>query len=734
MAKLNDILDKIRGHNPQADLDLVKRAYFFSTKAHGTQVRKSGEPYVTHPLEVAHILAEMRLDEASVVTGLLHDTVEDTLATLEEIEQLFGKDVAALVDGVTKLSQIEFSSAEEKQAENFRKMLVAMAKDLRVILVKLADRLHNMRTLDFMKPEKQERIGLETQEIYAPLANRLGISWMKVELEDLSFRYTHPREFQEITEALGSTRKERERFIEEVVDVIRKKLRGTSLELASVTGRPKHLFSIYKKMRDKQVGMDALNDVIAFRIICEDVTQCYEALGHIHGLWRPVPGRFKDYIAMPKPNMYQSLHTSVVGPSAQRVEVQIRTQEMHRIAEEGIAAHWKYKEQGSLPASAKDDRKFAWLRQLLEWQQELKDPTEFMDSVKVDLFSDAVYVFTPKGKVVELPRGATPVDFAYSIHSQVGEHCSGAKVNGRIVPLRHQLKNGDMVEVLTSPHQKPSKDWLQFVKSGRARNKIRVFIRSFERERGREIGRELLEKEFRRVGVALSKVEKNGDLLKAFAESKHKTLDDILVAVGYGKLSQQAVVEKVVAPEVIAKARESLPPAAEGVSRLGQILRSVGGQASAKQKGVKIQGIDEMLVRYGKCCNPVLGDPVIGFVTRGRGLTVHTLDCPQAAGMDPARRVDVSWDDKAKTTRPITIRVVSDDREGMLADLSQVFTKNGVNITVAHCRARDDGGALNSFKVGISNRDQLKRVVKALEGVRGVHSVERAGNDADAEG
>lgn len=738
MVKLNDILGRVKDYNPQADFDLIKRAYVYSTRMHSGQVRKSGEAYVSHPLEVAYIIAELKLDDFTVCTGLLHDTVEDTLATLEEVEKLFGKDIAALVDGVTKLSQIEFSSAEEKQAENFRKMLVAMAKDLRVVLVKLADRLHNMRTMEFMKPEKQERIAQETLDIYAPLANRLGINWMKTELEDLSFRYVHPREWQEINEALGQSRKEREKFVEDVIGIIRTRLKGTSLEKAEVTGRPKHLYSVYKKMRDKGVGLDALNDILAFRILCDDVTQCYEGLGHIHTLWRPVPGRFKDYIAMPKPNMYQSLHTTVIGPGGQRVEVQIRTYEMNRIAEEGIAAHWSYKEHGSVIAkAAKDDRKFAWLRQLLEWQQELKDPTEFMQSVKVDLFSEEVYVFSPKGQVIELPRGSTPVDFAYAIHSQVGNNCAGSKVNGRIVPLRHQLRNGDTVEIITNANQKPNKDWLQFVKTGRARNRIRAVVRLQERERSLEIGRELLEREFKRFGASLPKAEKNGELLKAFAEGgKHHSAEDVIVAVGYGKLAPQVVVERVLGEDVVKKAAESAPPPAadapeQQTSRLGALLNRVARRASTQSSGIVIEGIDEMMVRYGKCCNPVQGDPIIGFVTRGRGLTIHTRDCPEVTELDPQRRVAVQWNAKVKLSRPVTIRVHTDDREGMLADLSQVFTKNGVNISVAHCRALEDGGALNSFKVGIVDLEQLRKVVKALEMVKGVHKVDRARGEAD---
>jgi GTP pyrophosphokinase len=445
-----------------------------------------------------------------------------------------------------------------------------------------------------------------------------------------------------------------------------------------------------------------------------------------------VPGRFKDYVAMPKPNMYQSLHTSLMGPGGQRVEVQIRTKEMHAIAEEGIAAHWKYKERGSPGPVDKDDRKFAWLRQLMEWQQELKDPTEFMESVKVDLFAEEVYVFTPKGRVIELPRGGTSVDFAYAIHSQVGQHCSGAKVNGRIVPLRHQLKNGDTVEILTSPTQRPNKDWLQFVKTGRARNRIRAFIRQAERERSREIGRELLEREFKRAGSSFGKLEKSGELERTFADAKQKTVDEILVAVGYGKLTPQQVIEKALGPEALKKAQDT--PAGEPQSKLGQILARVARRTTAQQSsGITIEGVDDMMVRYGKCCNPVQGDPVVGFVTRGRGLTIHTRDCPQTVQMDPERRIDVNWNTKVKLSRPVTIRIVTEDREGMLADLSRVFTQNGINISVAHCKALEDGGAVNSFKVGIVDLEQLRNVVRQLEVVKGVHHVERARGEAELE-
>src|SRR6476620_7571173 len=518
MIRLNDILQRVAAYHPDPDLDIIKKAYVYSAKVHQGQLRKSGEPYLVHPLEVAGILAELKLDEASIVTGLLHDTIEDTLATQEELTELFGPEVSQLVDGVTKLSKFSATaslSQEEKQAENFRKMIIAMAQDIRVILVKLADRTHNMRTLDHMKEEKQARIAQETLDIYAPLANRLGISWVKTELEDLSFRYLKPQEFQELQAKVSRRKKEREKYITDVCEVMEEELKKRGLT-AQVSGRFKHLYSIYKKMKAQGIDFEQIHDVIAFRILMPTVPNCYEALGMVHQLWKPVPGRFKDFIAIPKPNMYQSLHTTVIGPQSERIEVQIRTEEMHKIAEEGIAAHWAYKE-GRVQIS-KDDEKFAWLRQLMEWQQDLKDPKEFLETVKVDLFTDEVFVFTPRGDVKALPRGATPVDFAYAIHSDVGGKCVGAKVNGKIVPLRYKLKNGDQVEVLTSPQAHPSKDWLTFVKTSRAQQKIRGFIKQQQRDKSLQLGRELGEKELKRFGLTLNKLIKNGEL-KPHAEA-----------------------------------------------------------------------------------------------------------------------------------------------------------------------------------------------------------------------
>ena len=718
VLRLNDILDRVKGYHPDADVDLIKKAYVYSAKVHAGQVRKTGEPYLIHPLAVAGILADLKLDEASVCTGLLHDTVEDTLATITEVKDIFGPDIAHLVDGVTKLSQITFQTSEEKLAENFRKMLVAMAKDIRVLLVKLADRLHNMRTLDAMKPEKQEQIAQETMDIYAPLANRLGISWLKSELEDLSFRYLRPREYQELSDNLGKSKKERERFITDVVDEIETALSKHGVEKFDVAGRPKHLWSIHKKMVSKQVSFEEVHDALAFRVLVDTVGQCYETLGHIHALWRPVPGRFKDFIAMPKPNGYQSLHTTVIGPKAERIEIQIRTRDMHSIAEDGIAAHWKYKEKGSVQVT-KADEAFKWLRQLMDFQRDVKDPGEFLDSVKFDLFADEVYVFTPNGDVIELPRGATPVDFAFSIHSGVGMTCAGAKVNGRMVPLRHRLESGDTCEILTNKGQHPNKDWLDFVKTSRARTKIRAYVQKAERERAIDIGREVVEKEFRRYGASFVKLAKDGAVEEAFKDSKYRTQDELLAAIGYGKLVPSVVVERLVPEEQ----RKQIKDEPKQRSRLGQLIERV---ARRNTSGVKLDGIEDMLVHFARCCSAVKGDPIVGFVTRGRGLTVHRKDCPKVLALDPERRIAVYWDAQNSFARPISIKVITDDREGMLADLGAAFTKNAVSINEANCRVIGDGQAVNTFKCGITDLEQLRRVVKAIESIRGVHSVERA--------
>jgi GTP pyrophosphokinase len=722
LLRLNDILDRVATYHPEPDLDLIKKAYVYSAKVHQGQLRKSGEPYLVHPLEVAGILAELKLDESSVVTGLLHDTIEDTLATKEEIAEIFGGEIADLVDGVTKLSQYTAANTqEEKQAENFRKMVVAMAKDIRVLLVKLADRTHNMRTLDHMKPESQERIARETLDIYAPLANRLGIQWVKNELEELSFKYLRPGDFEDITARIATQAKEKEKFVGDVVGIIRDKLAAQGLQ-ADVSGRVKHAYSVYRKMRQLDVDFDQVQDVIGFRVLVDTVAQCYESLGIIHSVWKPVPGRFKDYIAIPKPNGYQSLHTTVVGPRGERIEVQIRTQEMHRIAEEGVAAHWAYKERGrdgkgGQELSSKDAAEFGWLRQLVEFQREVDDPREFLETVKVDLFSDEVFVFTPKGDLKALPRGSTPVDFAFAIHSEIGQHCVGGKVNGKLVPLRHKLKNGDSVEILTSPHAHPSKDWLTFVKTSRAQARIRQYIRVEEHRRSLEIGKELAEKDLRKYGLSLSKTERSGELGKAAERLGYHGPDDLLAALGYGKVTSAQLLSQLLPHDQLA----APPPEAAPPSRLTELFRKVARRSGS---GVRVSGVDDMLVRYGKCCNPVPGDPIVGFITRGRGVTVHTSSCEKVLESSSERRVDVTWDVKGDFKRPVSLRVVGQDRPGLLAKISKSFSEADVNISQATVRTAGER-AVFDLEVTIGDLKQLTAIIRTIERIDGVQTVAR---------
>ncbi len=723
MLRLNDILDRVSTYHPDPDLDLIKKAYVYSAKVHQGQLRKSGEPYLVHPLEVAGLLAEMKLDEASVVTGLLHDTIEDTLATKEEVAELFGEEIADLVDGVTKLSQFSAANTqEEKQAENFRKMVVAMAKDIRVLLVKLADRTHNMRTLDHMKPESQERIARETLDIYAPLANRLGIQWVKAELEELSFKYLKPADFTDITGRIAAQSKEKERFVQEVVAIIKEKLGAQGLE-ADVSGRLKHAYSVFRKMRQLDVDFDQIQDVIGFRVLVDTVAQCYESLGVIHSVWKPVPGRFKDYIAIPKPNGYQSLHTTVVGPRGERIEVQLRTREMHRIAEEGVAAHWAYKEQGrdgkgGGALSKKDAAEFGWLRQLVEFQREVDDPREFLETVKVDLFSDEVFVFTPKGDIKALPRGSTPVDFAYAIHTQIGEHCVGGKVNGKLVPLRHKLKNGDSIEILTSPHAHPSKDWLTFVKTSRAQARIRGYLRIEEHRRSMEIGRELAEKDLRKWGLSLARLERSGDLAKAGEKLGHRTAEEVLAALGYGKLTSAQLLAHLLPQDQLA----APPPPEAPPSRLTELFRKVARRTAVS--GVRVSGVDDMLVRYGKCCNPVPGDQIVGFITRGRGVTVHTATCDKVLESSPERRVDVTWDVKGDFKRPVALRVVGTDRPGLLAKISKAFGEADVNISQATVRTVGEK-AVFDLEVTVGDLKQLNGIMRSIEHIDGIQAVNR---------
>jgi GTP pyrophosphokinase len=716
---LDDILHKVEAYHPAADLSLIRRSYEFAAKAHDGQLRRSGDPYVVHPLGVAATIAELKLDVPSVCAGLLHDCVEDTSATTEELSKVFGPEIAFLVEGVTKLGKIPWNTREERQAENFRKMLLAMARDIRVILIKLCDRVDNMRTLDAMPAEKQERIARETMEIYAPLANRLGIQWVKVELEDLSFKYLFSKEYEELNEKVSKYHKERQNYIDEVSQILRDELKAMGVE-AQVYGRPKHLWSIYQKIKKTERELEQLFDIVAFRVLVKDVRACYETLGVVHSKWTPIPGRFKDFIALPKPNMYQSLHTSVIGPRGERMEVQIRTAEMHRVAEEGIAAHWRYKE--GRPFDARDDKdtkRFAWLRQLMEWQRDLTDPREFIETVKIDLFADEVYVFTPKGDVKALPKGANPIDLAYLIHTEVGHHCSGARVNGLIVPLRYTLRNGDTVEIITSPNQKPNKDWLKYVATSSAKAKIRNYMRTEQRERSRALGRELLERELRRYGLSFNKVHKGGDLDKAAEKLRQSSADDLLTSLGYGKVLPADVIEAIV-PEDKRKAVPESPPTENPVISL---IRKVVNRRQST--GIKVAGEDDVLVRFAKCCSPLPGDAIVGFITRGRGVTVHQLGCQKGIDQDPERRVEVEWDGKLKTPRPVSIQVVCADKPGLLATMSQSFNDLGVNISQANCRSLDDHKAVNTFQFAVSDLEQLKTVMKALQKLNGVYSVTR---------
>ncbi len=713
MIRLNDILDKVLAYNPSADLDVVRKAYVYCAKVHQGQTRLSGEPYLIHPMEVAAILADLKLDVATVVTGLLHDTVEDTLTTLEHLKDMFGEEVSNLVDGVTKIGKIHFKTKEESQAENFRKMLLAMAIDIRVILVKLADRLHNMRTLQHQPEPKQRSIAKETLDIYAPIANRLGISWIKGELEDLSFRYLDPQLYYDLASKVTKKKQERETDVEKARAVIAAKLAEHGIK-GNVSGRSKHLYSIYRKMEVRSVDIDEIYDLIAMRVLVEDIRDCYEVLGIIHSTWKPVPGRFKDYIAMPKGNMYQSLHTTVIGPFGERMEVQIRTADMHRVAEAGIAAHWKYKEGKGY--DEKEVKRFDWLRQLLEWQQELQDSREFMDTVKVELFPEEVYVFTPKGDVKSVPKGSTPIDLAYSIHTDVGHRCVGAKVNGKLVPLKHELKTGDIVEIVTSPHHTPSKDWLKIVKSSRARNKIRAWVKTEERKRSITLGLEICEKEFRRYSLNFGKLQKTGGIKKLAAEFGFVADDDLMAAVGYGKLSSHQLIGRLIPAEKLEQHQERKE------SRVGKVIEKLIKKSSS---AIQISGVEDVLVRFGKCCNPVPGDDIIGFITRGRGVTVHTADCPLALDSDPERRIDVAWNRDKRSALPVKIRVSCHDEKGILANISLAITNCEANISSASISSTVDKRGINIFEIEVTDLDHLNRVLKNIMQIKGVTKVER---------
>jgi GTP pyrophosphokinase len=711
LTQLETLLAEVPKYQPNADLDLLTRAYRFSEQSHQGQQRASGEPYLSHPLEVAGLLVAFKMDVTTVTAGLLHDVLEDTHTTKGDLAREFGPEIAELVDGVTKIGKLAFSSREERQAENFRKMIVAMARDLRVLMIKLADRLHNMRTLDYLPPEKMRGVAQETLDIYAPLAHRLGMARVKAELEDLALRALHPEDYQDLMRRVAKRRMEREAEINQVVTILQAKLGEVGIE-ARISGRPKHFYSIWKKMHEGGREFDEIYDLTAVRAITKTVRDCYGALGVIHSLWKPVPGRFKDFIAMPKVNMYQSLHTTVIGPKGDPVEIQIRTQEMHRIAEEGIAAHWLYKE-GKSGRDRFDDA-FSWLRQLLEAQHEVKDPKEFLDSVRLDLFPDEVYVFTPKGDVKALPEGATPIDFAYAVHTDVGHHCVGAKVNGKLVPLRYTLRQGDIVEVVTSPGQHPSRDWLKIVRSNRARSKINQWLKVEERARSLALGRELFEREARRYRLSPAALLGGEEMRRLLTEQGVASVDDLLAAIGYGKTSVQQVLGKLAPAEVH-------EPERPGEARPARPARKADG-------AVRIRGVDDLLVRFGKCCSPVPGDGIVGFITRGRGLTVHARDCMTVARnvLEKERIVPVEWDGGEPAKRPVSIAVyIGRDRPGLLAEITAAISSRQGNITKADITVTEDRKGINHFVVEVENLQQLQAIMQAIREIRDVMNVER---------
>lgn len=718
MHRLDDLLEVVSRYNSGADVDPIKKAYVLAAKAHEGQKRRSGEPYLTHPLGVALILAELKMDTPAIVAALLHDTVEDTSTTLEEIERLFGSEVRILVDGVTKLGKIKFTTSEEKQAENFRKMIMAMAQDIRVILIKLADRVHNMRTLDAMPEEKQIEIAQESLDIYAPIANRLGMQNFKIELEDLSMKYLKPDVYRLLDEQISSRKDKREKYIAQVKKMVSEVMKQNGVT-CEISGRLKHYYSIHRKMESQKIPFDEVHDIIAFRLLVATLPQCYEALGLIHSLWRPIPGRFKDYIAMPKANNYQSLHTTVIGPEGERVEFQIRTAEMHDIAECGIAAHWRYKE-GKSGAKSKDEMKFQWVRRLLEWQQELKDPAEFLDTVKLDLFADDVYIFTPKGALIELPRGSTPIDFAYAVHSEVGNTCMGARVNGKIVPISYHLHSGDSVEILTKKDMRPNRDWLQFVKTSKAKAKIRQYLKQEEHEQSQQVGRELMEKACEKYGLSMGKLLKESQVERYAKENGYHDTDGLLSALGYGKILPIDLLRVVIPKERL----EGQKPVEEE-STITKLVKKITHRSVGQ---VKVRGVEDILISFGKCCSPVPGDSIVGYVTRGKGVSVHVSDCSKLLATDPDRRVSVEWDKGASVSRIAKIRVVCVNRPGMLQAMSEAITSQGVNISQATARSGDDQSAVNTFDVEITGLDQLRHVIKSLEKLKGIVSVERVRN------
>jgi len=728
--RMEALLKQVHANRPSEDISLIRKAWEFCVKHHEGQMRASGEPYIVHPLEVAEVLAEMKLDATAIAAGLLHDSVEDTPATNEEIEAEFGDQVAHIVEGVTKIDKIQFANREDRQAENVRKMLLAMVSDVRVVLIKMADRLHNMRTLEHLRPDRQEAIARETQDIYAPLAHRLGMGKVRGELEDLAFRYTDPVSYEQVSAAVEAQRVEGEQFLRNVEDTLVEQLRESGIK-ARVEWRIKRSYSIYQKQQRSKVSFDQVYDLLAIRVITQDVASCYAVFGLIHTLWRPVPGRIKDFIAMPRANRYQSLHTTVMSPSGHQFEVQIRTEEMHRIAEEGIAAHWKYKA-GGAAINARDEERLNWIRQLVEWQKEMTDPNEFLSSLKMDLYPDEVYTFSPKGKVVVVPADATPVDFAYTIHTEVGHTCVGAKVNGRMVPLRTKLRTGDIVEIVTQKDHKPSRDWLTFVKSPRARNKIKHWLNEDQRRRAVEIGRKLLEREAKKFKVPLSQVDDH-DLGRIANEYGVATAADLLAALGQGKHSAHQVLNKLApgyANQGDAEVSPETKPGGSGEPAMSDAVRKLHLSGS---DSLQVEGQNDLLVYRARCCNPIRGEEIVGYVTRGKGVAVHARSCPNVQNLlyESDRRINVEWsrvgDQSAGRPQryPVKITVFCDDRAGMLKELTAVISDDNTNIRGVELRQAENGEAVVDFVVEAQDLHHLNRMVLGLRRVAGVRAVQR---------
>src|SRR3982074_3649456 len=718
LTKFRELMNRMQENRPHDDLSIIKNAYDFSLKHHEGQTRASGEPYLVHPLEVALVLAQMKMDPVAIAAGLLHDSVEDTSVTIVDIRKEFGEQVAHIVEGVTKISQIDFASREEQQAENLRKMMLAMVDDIRVVLIKLADRLHNMRTLEHLPPERQNKIAQETLEIYAPIAHRLGMGKIRGELEDLGFRFLDPVGYEQVEKAVNARRKQGEAFLGKMQQIIGDKLKEAGIQ-ARVENRIKRLSSIHKKLQRQRIAVDQVYDLFAMRVVTRSLQDCYAVLGIIHNLWRPVPGRIKDFIAMPRPNFYQSLHTSVITEDGTPFEIQIRTEEMHKMAEEGIAAHWKYKDR---PVSAQDEQRLAWLRQVVEWQRDVSDPNEFLSTLKVDLYPEEVYTFTPKGKVLVLPRESTPIDFAYSIHTEVGHSCTGAKVNGRMVPLRHKLHSGDIVEVITQPGHKPSRDWLAIVKSSRARNKIKHWLNVHQRERAIEIGKKLIEKEARKYRISLKEI-KEADLQRAASEYGLGRPDDLMAGIGYGKYSARRVLAKFAPAGAEPMSDSEEQAASQGFTSV--VRRVFGGDSNA----IVVRGQGDLLVYRARCCNPIRGESIVGYVTRGKGVAFHSINCPNVTNLlyEPDRRIDVLWageKDGQPVSYPVKITLLCDDRFGMLKQITALISDTHTNIRNIEARSQN-GQASVDVVLEIADLKHLQKIMDGVRQIPGVHDVQR---------